>query len=860
MSASAPLRGRLQPPLWWWWLAAGQWRQSPGRALTCVLSIAIGVALALGIHLINDSALEEFRQAMATVNGESHAQLRATRESIPEELWIALVNAAPQGLESASPGIDAEVRIDQARGPMVRMRLLGLDVLAASAVTPGLLPGVATPALLEPDTVALSVAARRALSVAEGDTVRLHLGGLPVALRVVGTLPDAAGERPLAVMDLGNAQWRLDRVGLLSRIDLRLSAGADALALRTELNAAGRGQWIWSTAEDSAQRMSNLSRAYRVNLSVLALVALFTGAFLVFSTLALAVARQTPELALLGVLGASAMQRAGAVLTQGLLLGSLGALLGVLAGLALAQGVLLGIGADLGGGYFEGARPVLHADPVTLLGFGLLGVLTGALGSWAPARAVARMPAARTLRSAGADLLLRGIDRPRLAAVLGLGGLGLLALPAIAGLPLPAYGAIALWLLAGITSLPTWIRQLARVALSWQARSGAAARPSPAVSWLAMHRAAQAPGAIAAGLSGVVASVALASAMGIMVHSFRESVSQWLDQVLPAPLYARLPNHLNARLQETDLAAVRKHPEVARVQAMRTIELQAGPGEPTIALLVRHSDPSAPLTELPLTGPGQPAPAGLTPVLISEPLARRWSLQAGDRVSLDPIRPDPQGSLFVEGVWRDYARQHGAIAIDGVRWHALTGEHGLTDLAVWPTASADADTLPERLRGLSPALQPLEWRSAQEIRALSLRIFDRSFAVTYALEAIALLVGLFGVAAACASDALSRMREFGMLRHIGLGARDAARQIVLESVLGTAVAIVWGITLGVAIGWVLIAWVNPQSFHWTMQMHIPWSLLGLGALGLLAGAALSARWAGRSALSQAPLAAVRQDT
>jgi putative ABC transport system permease protein len=853
--------GRRWPhlPVWWWWLAHGQWRQSPGRALVCVASIAIGVALALGIHLINASALEEFRQAMATVNGESHAQLRAVRGTFEDGLWVDLEQDRPAGLEASSPVLETDITLEGPRGESLRLRLIGLDVLAAAEVTPGLLPGADTPRLLEAATIALSLNARNALGVEEGQSLHLRLGARLAELKVVATLPDDRARSPLAVMDLGHAQWLLSRVGQISRIDLRLASGADIEGLQATLDAQGRGQWLWGTAQDGTQRMSNLSRAYRVNLNVLALVALFTGAFLVFSTLALAVARQTPELALLGVLGASAIQRAAAVLVQGLLLGALGALGGVIGGIGLAQLVLRALGGDLGGGYFDGAQPVLHADLLTLAGFAMLGLLTGLVGAWAPAAAVARMPAAQTLRSARADPLMRGRTRWQGAALLALTGLGLLASPAVFDLPLPAYGTIALWLLAGIMVLPAGIGRIAQSLMA--ALAFLQIRPGPWTPpvWLALQRAAQTPQALAAGLAGVVASVALASAMGIMVHSFRVSVSLWLDEVLPAPLYARLASPPGAGLSPDDLNALRRHPEVLRLQAMKTIELQVGAGQPPVALLVRDTGPDAPGSALPLTGPRLTVPAGLIPIRVSEPLAHRWALQPGDRLALDPLRADPAGLFFIEGVWRDYARQHGALALEASHWRALHGEISMTDLALWPTDPADLPTLPQRLSALSPSLQALEWRSAREIRELSLKIFDRSFAVTYALEAVALLVGLFGVAAACASDALARMREFGMLRHLGLGVQAARRQLHLEAILGTGLAVLWGMVLGLAIGWVLIARVNPQSFHWTMQMHIPWLLLAAGATGLLMGAGLSARLASRAALGKRPLDAVRQD-
>ena len=869
MSRAEPHRAtvwlRWPGPIWWGWLAIGQWRRSPGRTLTCVASIAIGVSLALAIHLINHSALEEFRQAMATVNGQAHAQLRAVRTSFSEQAWERLLQAPVDGLEAVSPILEADVNLAEG-SRRVRLKLVALDVLAAGEVSPSLLPGVASGSLLEAHTVALSDAALRALHLKSGDTLNWPGPEKTTPVRIVATLPSDNAAVPMAVMDLANAQWLLGRSGQLTRLDLRLAPGADLSDLRQTLNTLGAGAWVWSTSADTTERMSNLSRAYRVNLNVLALVALFTGAFLVFSTLALAVARQTPELALLGVLGANARQRSAAVLLQGLALGVAGAVLGVAAGVALAQAVLGLVGGDLGGGYFEGVRPRLHLDGISLLLFGLLGVLTGAAGAWLPARAVGRMPAARSLRSARDDLLLRGLDRPRLALILATLGAGLLALPAVADLPLPAYAAIALWLLAGIASLPRLIGGLTRllqIVLDRRAARSEAALSAPI--WLAVQRATQTPGAVAAGLAGVVASVALAAAMGIMVHSFRVSVSDWLDQVLPAPLYGRLDPGAGDRgaadgLPPQVLAALRAHPAIARAQGLRTVELQADPAAPAIALLVRHTDPQAGGSELPLTGPRRVAPPDLIPIWASEPLASRWAIAPGARLELDPPRPDPEGRFFVVGVWRDYARQHGALAIDAPRWVALGGDDRITDFAVWPAEGLTLRDLPRALESVSPALHTVQWRSAEEIRALSMRIFDRSFAVTYALEAVALLVGLFGVAAACSSDALNRIREFGMLRHIGLPARAARVQLMLESVLGTAVALIWGTLLGATIGWVLIARVNPQSFHWTMQMHIPWMLLVGASLALLTGAALSAWIASRPVIGGDTILAIRQDT
>ncbi|MFN8839573.1 MAG: ABC transporter permease, partial [Burkholderiales bacterium] len=319
-------RPRAATLRWWAWLALGQWLAAPGRAASSVLAVAIGVALALAIHLVNASALEEFRQAIATVNGEAHAQVRARGEAFDEAAWARIADPPIPGVAAASPVFEAELAIGPragaraggrsgasaasgASGTPRTLRVVALDPFAAAAVTPALLPqagraGGADSPLFDPDAIFLSQAALEALGLAEGDALEVRVGLATVALRVAGTVPGAAPGQRLAVMDLGTAQWRLDAIGRLTRIDLRLAEGADATDVRRSVEARLSPDARWTTPDVAEQRMSNVSRAYRVNLNVLALVALFTGAFLVFSTQALSIVRRRPQIALLRALGA----------------------------------------------------------------------------------------------------------------------------------------------------------------------------------------------------------------------------------------------------------------------------------------------------------------------------------------------------------------------------------------------------------------------------------------------------------------------------------------------------------------------------------------------------------------------------
>jgi putative ABC transport system permease protein len=153
----------------------------------------------------------------------------------------------------------------------------------------------------------------------------------------------------------------------------------------------------------------------------------------------------------------------------------------------------------------------------------------------------------------------------------------------------------------------------------------------------------------------------------------------------------------------------------------------------------------------------------------------------------------------------------------------------------------------------------LRYAEPGEIRALSLKIFDRSFAVTYLLEAIAIAIGLTGVAATFSAQTLARAREFGMLRHVGVTRGQILRILALEGGALSALGVACGFALGLLISLILVYVVNPQSFHWTMQLHLPWDLLAAVAALLTSASVLTALVAGRFALSGGPIRAVRED-
>ncbi|MCW5655301.1 ABC transporter permease [Hydrogenophaga sp.] len=837
-------------------------RHHPWRNASAVVAVMLGVALAFAVHLINASALAEFSSAVSSVNGEPDLSLRARQGDLDDRLLERV--AAQPGVALASPVLEAVLQTTDAAGQRATVRLVGVDALTVAGVSPALMPVTEDAArrldLFAPDAVFLNPAAR--LRWPDRDTLDLPLAGGVRTLRVAGRV-NAPGPA-LLVMDVAAVQALTGRADALSRIDLRLQPGTPADTVLAALRLPA--QVIAQRPGQSGERVSNLSRAYRVNLTVLALVALFTGAFLVFSVLSLSVARRQPQFALLGVLGLSSRERLQLVLAESALLGALGSGLGVALGTALAALALRLLGGDLGGGYFPGVTPTLLWSPWTALAYGLLGVAAAVVGGWWPARATARMAPALALKGLGAAAT-PGARRHGAALALVLLAGALAWAPPVAGMPLAAYFSVGLLLVGGIAALP--------LAVGWLLDRVAPRVARHALPLLAVERSRRLRETAAVATSGVVASLALSVALTVMVASFRDSVTQWLDAVLPAPLYVRssASGGDSAHLPADFVAALARLPGVARIDALRAIPIQLDPARPPVTLLTRTLRPgpgpalALPLVGAPLTAPPAAEGEQVVAVYVSEAMRDLYGARPGNW--LDALgqafaaRPQARGTrFFVAGVWRDYARQQGSVAMDRADFVRLTGDERANDLALHLVPHEREDAVSQRIlaiaqaRGLSGQI---ELASAGQIRASSLRIFDRSFAVTVWLQGVAIGIGLFGVAASFSAQVLARKREFGLLAHLGLTRAQILGVVALEGLAWTLLGALAGLSLGLAVSLVLVHVVNPQSFHWTMDLVLPWSrLFALCAAVVLAGT-LTAWLAGRAAASRDAVRAVKED-
>ena len=829
-----------------WPLVLREWRHHLWRHGVAALAVALGVALAWSVHLINGSALAEFSQAVRSANGQPDAVLRGPRDGFDERLLDAV--AASPAVARASPVVEIDTYALAADGKRVAVRVLGLDALVAAPIAPELMPrpaeGSGRFAMLDPDLVYANAAARERLQLQPGAEVALQAGTSFQRLRLAGDI--AAGGTPLLVMDIAGAQTRFGQLGKLTRIDLRLAPGGDVAALRPLLPASVKPV----PADEAEQRISNLSRAYRVNLTVLALVALFVGAFLVYSVVSLSVAQRTPQFALLGVLGLTACERRALVLVECAALGTAGSALGLVAGAAMAQAALRWLAGDLGGGYFPGITPALRLDGWGLVGFGLLGIASALVGGWVPATRAQALQPAQALKGLGAGL--GHVPRAWPGAVLIVAGVLLALLPPIGGLPLAAYVSVAALLFGGVALVP------------WAVHGLLAAWPYPrgALPLLALQRARFQRHTATAAVAGVVSSLALSVALTVMVTSFRAGVSQWLDTVLPADLYARTASSSlvgdQAWLDADFLQKAAALPGVQTLQAARVRSLPWAPGRPPVALVARElADPAV---ALPLIAAPLPAVPGETGVFVSEAMVSLYGAQPGSMLAI-PLGDGEAATITarVRGVWRDYARQFGTVAMNLGDYRRLTGDTRINELAIWLAPGSAPAQAQQALREAAPDPAMLDFAATGDLRRLSLQIFDRSFAVTYYLQVVAIAIGLVGVAASLSAQVLARRKEFGLLAHLGLTRRQVVAVVAGEAAAWLAAGVAVGLALGLAISLVLVHVVNPQSFHWTMDLVLPHARLALLCAAVMAAGVATAAFSARAAASRAAVLSVKED-
>ena len=814
-------------------------RDEPLRTLLTVIAVALGVAAVLAIELAGGAAAGSFHSSMETLTGGTDFEVTAMG-GVPPEVLTRLATL-PYALK-LRPRIEDYVLLErpgETLDPLKPLQnsghtvpLLGVDLLAEA------LPAAETSEeskdSMPPDASSAeafskddSVWAGSGLGLKAGDRVRLIANEHEIDVVVRGILGENSGEA--LIMDLGQATRLLHRAGALDRILIQVPAGTPTgqwseifrQALPDGISVAPEG-----TRTDENKKMLE---AFRSNLRILSYIALTVGAFLIYNTISVSVVRRRVEIGILRALGATRGAVLAAFLGEAVSFGLLGAAGGIVLGRFMAEGAVKLVSLTVQQLYVS-SRPgqIALTWEIALLAL-FIGVAVSLVSSFAPAWEASQVSPTEAMARGRRE---HEVHLHRARGLIAAAALALLAWIAarqepFGGKPVFGYISAVLLIMASAMAIPALVSFLSNLTATILGRIlGVEALLAARSLAASLRRTSVLVGALST-------AIAMLASVGIMVGSFRETVNVWMDDTLQADLYLSPAVPPGADRNPTMPAAlldqIRALSVVEAVDCFRAYEvyydglpITLGSGDVKVASAFRHR-PS-------VTGASAQSVyrqlVGHDAVIVSEPFANKHHTRPGDTLTL------PLGGrnipFRVADIYYDYSNERGYLVMDRATMLKYLPDQDVSNIAVYlkPGVSIEDGkrALDEALRG-----HKLLIYSNRSIRQQAMDIFDRTFAITYALEAIAVFVAVMGVGGALLALVIDRRREFGLLRFLGSSQGQIRRIILFEAGLLGIAANVAGLALGLVLSELLIHVINKQSFGWTIQFHWPVAVL-LGAL------------------------------
>jgi putative ABC transport system permease protein len=842
-------------------LVSGPARRRPQRAVLPVIGVAVGVAAAAAIAHANGSVTESFREAAASLSGKSDFVVTGVA-GVPVAALERL--SFLWGLGSFAPAVTGTALVDDGSGEIAQ--ILGVDPGGDGAVREMKLSGNARlSTLLAPDSVFVPEGFARRHGLTAGKSLRIVAGGVrrvvtvAALLELTGVARAAGGD--LLVTDLFTAQRLLGKEGSVDRVDIALDPGQPREAIAARVQAALPAGLTLQPPGRSAATADRMVRAFRFNLNALASLTLLVAMFLIANAVSISVLRRRPEIATLRALGASRSSIFAVFVAEGLSVGLLGTLFGEAGGIFLARAALKTVAGTVSNIYLPTAK-IAAAGYLPAAGLAAaVGMASALLATLIPAAEATRVEPSPAMRPGSIETIRRGRLAARAAGALALIILAALAsrAGAVDGFPLFGFAAVGLVVAALAVAAPLFVLFA----------SGVVAGP--------FRRFFGAPGKIAASFFGgslarngtAVAALAMALgmtlAMIVMVSSIRETVRDWVETTLRSDLWVKAEaggrRGLVGDLPPEIIEFLRALPGVAAVDPFRAREASDARGRP-FTLASGDFRVVARIGGLPLLDGRDVAAVAMhardsSEVLISEPFARRFAVVAGGSVTL--ATPRGRRSFRVAGVYRDYSNDRGTVLLDRELFLALFDDARVTSVAVQAAPGVDAAALRRRVREAAEGRYALSITTNRELRREVLKVFDQTFAVTRALEAIAVAVAILGIANALAASAVERRRSFGLLRAVGAQKGQIRRAVLIEAGLtgltGTAAAL----AAAAAFAYLLLEVINPQSFGWTVVVDVPGGRLAAAALLVLTASLAAGLFPGHLAAAVDPAAALAEE-
>ena len=835
------------------------WKRELRRSLLLLLLLSLGIAVFLAIRLANRAAVSSFSNFTGVVTRQTDAILTAPMGDLPEALLDSLRPAlAHSGIEiipvleviAASPRSTEETQLN-ARPPftLTGLDLVALQNIAAHESLDRSWFNQASPSetsketrdlwhiLQAPNAAFCSEALAQREGFTLGSRLPLVLNDQPLDLEISGIIP-GRDDQPTApanllILDLPTLQTLAGKQGRIDRIEFlfpnhRSSTQREAW-LQIIRNTAGPNT-ILRSPESRKATAESMTAGFRLNLTILSLLALLVGLYLIFQSLDAAVVRRRSEIAILRALGVQPSEIRAAWLLEAALLGLAGGILGTLGGWALAQGAVRVVSQTVNSLYFASHAQAAALHPAEAAAALLIAITASLVAGWFPAREAALTPPAQLLAHGGGSKELPhtsesgkiGLALACLAALLSQAPA--FPLPDGGRFPIAGYLSAFLAVVGGGLWTGHWLKSLARLIAPFTQKSAAAAL---ARSHLA-HPTSRHRWAIAA----LLCAMAMTGGMAILVSSFESSVRSWIERTLQADLYLTSDANQSAtsynRIPAATWHTIANLPEIADADVALIIPAELPKG--TVRLVGSHlafSHAHQQFTWLiPPTNPAVFDPAKNEALcLVSEAFTERFSTGMGASLTL----PTPKGpkTVRIAGVYTDYGDEKGVVLVERTHLAGWLETEDASTLSLVVRKGVDPLLLQSNLRSRFPGIAVL---GNGHLRNEVLRIFRQTFAITDALEGIGVVVALLGLGTTLASILLERKNELTTLRALGMEHRAIAAATAWEGTGLALCGVLGGLLTSVAFGAILIFVINKQSFGWTLHPVLP--LQSLALLGL----------------------------
>jgi len=845
----------------------------PLQAVLAVVGVALGVAVFVGIEGANGSALRAFEISARAITGRTTHQIIGESAGVPESFYRDL--RLKLGVRWSAPVIEGFVSLSDGDsdgdGGRDRFRLLGVDFFAEAAFRDQLGKRTGTvfdlTGFMTRRGVVLSAPVAAARSIALGDPIDLAIAGRLERVQVVGLFEpgndfDRQAAADLLICDIATAQELLRLGDRISRIDLIVPLSVHDRHAEGAGNAKNRNRSTSGTAgtevleairaalpagtkivrpEQRSAAAEQMTRAFRLNLRALSLLALLCGAFLIYNTMTFAVVQRRPLLGTLRALGATSRELFAIVLTEAAVVGSIGALIGLLSGAALARALVSRVTQTVNDLYFTvNVREVGVSTEVQVAGI-ILGIGAALLAALGPAAEALRTEP----RSALARAELEARTRQALPTMTVLGVLTVIA--GAACLSLPFTGLISSF--AGLFMILVGMACLtpAMTVVFMRLLTPAAERLFGSLGRLSARGVVATLSRTGVAIAALMMAIAVTIGVDVMIRSFRGTVDRWLSYSLLADLYVSSPGALTDRftaspgaLSVTDVEKLRALPGVGQVTTVRAVVVGSDVGP--IRLQAFALNPFARTAFRLKSGDQTEAWRAYDrgeAVLISEPFSFRHDLDVGSSLNLET--PAGDRDFRIAGIYYDYATEEGTVMLTQPVYRELWGDFGVTAAGLY-LEDSDFDSLKAVTRAARTALgedRELVIRSNKLLRDQSLRVFDRTFAVTGVLRMLAVLVAFVGILAALTALQLEREREVGVLRALGMTPIEVWALVTSQTGLIGLVAGTLAIPVGLTMAAIMIHVINRRSFGWSLEMTVSPAPL-VAAVALSIGAALLA--------------------